>query len=765
MRLFARQTARQKEIRRSKAERRLTWYHRVSEHLHVPPLAYLLLCATCAAIIVNAGAPPLLLQVGERAPRAITARVAFRIEDERATQVERMRARDRTEDYYTLDATLLRDLAGRLSSAIRLARESAGDTARLIEQAAALDLVLDPAGAAELLQFAADPEDRRFAHAVDRAIELLMRQPLVEANDSARRGIAINAILVDPQQQVERAIPITRLLFSNNPEHVVTVIGEAAHAFPEALRPAMVASLRTMLRTPVATTAKPLYRYDFARSTREAQAAADRVVTQYVEYSAGATLADAGTISADELLVLREEQRQYLARRDVDPAFDRAHRLAAFARGAVAFVLVFGLGGYIFVVHRKSLGPPLRRLVMAAALLLILGLVRATVLYTPYPHATIGLHALAVTLLAVVSRRGPAYATTGLMALLIALAAGQDATFLATLVVLSIVLFLGLREIRSRGRIVMVGGIAAVLVGLLTFLDGLMGNQELQFILETRVLWAVVATLVATFLVEGTLPLIEQFFGVTTSMTLLEWCDPNRPLLRMLAAESPGTYNHSLLVGTLAGAAADAIGADGLLARTGSYYHDIGKINKPEYFVENQALGCDNRHERLSPAMSHLVIIAHVKDGVEMAKEYGLPAALRPFIPEHHGTCVVEYFFHAANQARRPGDAEIPESQFRYPGPKPQTKETAIVMMCDTVEGAVRAMSEPTPHRIEDVVDRMIQKRMVDGQFDECDLTFRELAVIRASLVKTLSSVYHGRVRYPSGPKEERKATEARATS
>jgi membrane-associated HD superfamily phosphohydrolase len=160
--------------------------------------------------------------------------------------------------------------------------------------------------------------------------------------------------------------------------------------------------------------------------------------------------------------------------------------------------------------------------------------------------------------------------------------------------------------------------------------------------------------------------------------------------------------------------------------------------------------------------MSHLIIIGHVKDGIEMAKAYGVPTTLHAFIPEHHGTCVVEYFYHAANQARRPGDPEVSDTQFRYPGPKPQSRETAIVMMCDAVEGAVRAMPEPTPNRVEDTVDRMVEKRLVDGQFDECPLTFRELAAIRGSLVKSLISIYHGRIKYPS---EEKKEAEARSVS
>jgi putative nucleotidyltransferase with HDIG domain len=227
----------------------------------------------------------------------------------------------------------------------------------------------------------------------------------------------------------------------------------------------------------------------------------------------------------------------------------------------------------------------------------------------------------------------------------------------------------------------------------------------------------------------------------------------------MLAAEAPGTYNHSLLVGALAESAADAISANGLLCRAGAYYHDIGKINKPEYFIENQIQNI-SRHERLSPAMSLLVIIGHVKDGIEMAKEYKLPASLYAFIPEHHGTTLVEYFYHAAKQARGPDDPEVADTAFRYPGPKPQSRETAILMLCDGVEGAVRAMSEPTPNRIETVVSKIIQKRLMDGQFDECDLTFRELAQVEKSLVKSLCGIYHARIVYP-GKEEAEKRSQA----
>jgi hypothetical protein len=244
-------------------------------------------------------------------------------------------------------------------------------------------------------------------------------------------------------------------------------------------------------------------------------------------------------------------------------------------------------------------------------------------------------------------------------------------------------------------------------------------------------------------------------------MTLLDYSDANQPLLRRLAMDAPGTFSHSLLIGSIAEAAAEAIGCNGLLCRVGAYYHDIGKTNKPKYFVENE-MGSASRHKELSPAMSQLIIVGHVKDGIELAREYGLPTILRQFIETHHGTTLVEPFYNEAKKkyeapligpsAQRPIEPPPSESEFRYPGPKPRTKESAIVMLSDTVEGAVRSLSEVTPGKIEAVVHNMAMKRLQDGQFDECDLSLRELSQIEASMSKTLAAHYHGRIAYPTAP-------------
>jgi cyclic-di-AMP phosphodiesterase PgpH len=255
-------------------------------------------------------------------------------------------------------------------------------------------------------------------------------------------------------------------------------------------------------------------------------------------------------------------------------------------------------------------------------------------------------------------------------------------------------------------------------------------------------------TLVVGLIIQGFLPIIEQLFGVVTSMTLIDYSDANQPLLRKLAMEAPGTFSHSLLVGTIAEKAAEEIGVNGLLCRVGAYYHDIGKVNKPDYFFENQ-MGGSNRHDRLSPTMSKHVIVGHVKDGAEIAKEYKLPAAIRQFIETHHGRTLIKCFYEQAKKQDFSKNGSINEQDYRYPGPFPQTKEAAIVMLADSVEGAVRAMQEPSASRIHSLIHNMAMERLQDGQFDNCDLTLKELSKIVETLAKSLIAHHHARIAYP----------------
>jgi len=250
------------------------------------------------------------------------------------------------------------------------------------------------------------------------------------------------------------------------------------------------------------------------------------------------------------------------------------------------------------------------------------------------------------------------------------------------------------------------------------------------------------------------LPPVEHLFGLTSDITLLELSDLNRSLLKRLQLEAPGTYHHSMVVGSLAEAAAEAIGANSLLARVSAYYHDIGKISKPEYYAENEPAASRSRHEKLAPSMSTLVVKSHITDGLELARRERLPRAVQHAIPEHHGTMVMAFFYHKALES----DPQARREDFCYPGPRPRSRETAILMLADGVEGASRALAEPTPSRIRGLVTRIIEERVQQGQLDECGLTPQELARIRESFVPVLTAIFHVRAPYPPDPTRRARA-------
>ncbi len=258
--------------------------------------------------------------------------------------------------------------------------------------------------------------------------------------------------------------------------------------------------------------------------------------------------------------------------------------------------------------------------------------------------------------------------------------------------------------------------------------------------------------ILSSVLTIGMLPFLESAFGITTSVKLLELSNPNQPLLKRLLFEAPGTYHHAIMVGNMAEAAADAVGADSLLARVGAYYHDIGKLKRPYFFIENQ-FAQNNPHDKLAPTLSTLIITSHIKDGVELAQQHGLPDVIRDIIEQHHGTSLISFFYHKA----RDGESEstVKADDFRYDNPKPKTKEAAIVMLADSIEAGVRAMQKPNPGRIEGFVRKIIKDKLEDGQLEECDLTFRELDIIAQACAKILSGIFHTRVEYPDNVLQE----------
>lgn len=273
--------------------------------------------------------------------------------------------------------------------------------------------------------------------------------------------------------------------------------------------------------------------------------------------------------------------------------------------------------------------------------------------------------------------------------------------------------------------------------------------------------FSVAGGLLTTILVIGLMPFFETTFGILSALKLVELSNPNHPLLRKLLTETPGTYHHSVMVGNLSEAAAEAIGANGLLCRVGSYYHDIGKTKRPSYFIENQN-NMENPHDFIDPKLSKSIIIAHARDGVEMQKDYKLPKPIRDIAEQHHGTTFLHYFYHKALRlAEEQGvEPDFTEEDFRYPGPKAQSKEAAVVGIADSVEAAVRSLRKPTVEQVESMIEKIIKSRLDDHQFNECDLTMRELDLIAQTLKETVMGIFHSRIEYPEEIKKSKENEE-----
>ncbi len=497
---------------------------------------------------------------------------------------------------------------------------------------------------------------------------------------------------------------------------------------------------------------------------KEAAAAVQPVMTTY--RSGEDRLAEAGVLLADtEIDLLRQEWRATISNMHV---VDKLARVAAYA-GMIAALYLLCATYIFFVDDRGLLYDHVRLAKLLTIMVVAIGLGYAA--SSDQWRGELVPLVLASIICAVVYGRELALLLMAAACVSLTLFLGSDLSQLVMMIAACCSCILLLGRIRSRTHLLFVGATSAAITILTVIGVGIVTGNTMSAVstaidvepmyrgpsfnvvvweLIKSAVWAGFSIMVSASIMTPLLPFVEKSFGVQTDLSLLELGDASHPLLRRLAQRAPGTYNHSINVASIAEAAADEIGANGLLVRVGAYFHDIGKMFKPEYFIENQSAGI-NQHDSLQPAMSTLVIIAHVKDGADLARSHHLPEPIVDFIMQHHGTTLVEYFYREA--ARRseedPNGEEVSDKDFRYPGPKPQTLEAAVMMLADTVESASRTLVDPTPSRIQNLVDSIAQKKMSDGQFDECGLTFRQLDRIRRSLVKSLTAIYHARVKYP----------------
>jgi hypothetical protein len=416
-----------------------------------------------------------------------------------------------------------------------------------------------------------------------------------------------------------------------------------------------------------------------------------------------------------------------------------------FQIGRIFFVLLMFFLVIIYLIYyRRKIFDDNRMLAMISIIYVIQLLLTGIIIqYTNWNNLTIPV-ILAPMLLAMLLDFGIAFITIITFSLIMGAAMGYDYQFAFMTIIVSSIAIFSVQKIRNRGQ--MFRAIFYIILGyfVVQMIFGLMHAQTLDQTLKEFVYFILPNAILTPTLAYFMIGIFERTFDVTTDITLLELSDMNHPLLQQLSVKAPGTFHHSIIVANIAVKAAEAIGANVLLTRVGCYFHDIGKMDKPEYFIENQKPG-ENKHDGLTPSMSHLILVNHVKEGLRLAEQYHLPKAVRQFIAEHHGTTMAYFFYQKAVSLGE----NVKEDDFRYPGPKPQSRETAISLLADSLEAATRSLKNPSEKTIRELVQKIFEQKFADGQFDECDLTVKDIAKIKEALMPVLKSIYHVRVEYP----------------
>ncbi|NOY06408.1 MAG: HDIG domain-containing protein [Chlorobi bacterium] len=425
--------------------------------------------------------------------------------------------------------------------------------------------------------------------------------------------------------------------------------------------------------------------------------------------------------------------------------------LEGVGRAGHVAVILFLFVIYLYLFRKKIFDDNSKLLLISILILFVSSLAYFSyMMKSSDPVEYLILVPTASMLLTVIFDSRVGYNITVVMALLAgAICGGNYSIIVASLVAGALGVYT-VRDIKNRTQIFR--SLAFIFLGYavcITFF-GLQRSEEISKIMM-QLGYALGNSIISPVLTFGLLIFFEKFFGITTDLTLLELSDYTHPLLRELSTKAPGTFHHSINMASMAEAAAKEIGANPILARVGAYYHDIGKIVAPEFFVENQ-ISQINRHDDLDPKESARIIIDHVREGVALGRKYGLPERILEFIPAHHGKTIVSYFYAREKEQAR----DVSKDEFRYPGPRPRSKETAIVMLADTIEAAARAIDEPTPEKIKQLIDSIVTKRLNEGELDEADITMQDLFKIKKSFLGILLGIHHNRIKYPSQEEEQK---------
>ncbi len=702
--------------------------------------AVILLFGAAVFVVITTGRPSIGVDVGDRSPRDYVARVTFQSTDLERTETARERARMLQPPVFRHQPEAWREGVAEI-----LALIVSDDRDALRERL--------PEGFPREDFLALVPELRKRVEALQEVLNGLADRYLALPRDLDHQVLQeklTNRVLLTGPSEESRTVAFSdlkELSGSAGP------LREALEAPLGGLPPDKADLARRGLARLLPPTVSP----DLERTREAAREAAEQEPEKRKTVDKGRIiLAKGSEVRPQHIQDLRSERNRYHA----TPA--GAMAMAERLGGVALLVLILMAASVVYA--RRYCAELLRKRVQVLAFFFITLVVAAlarvcvlrdiTPLWVPVPMMVI------ITSLVYDQRFG--MGTAVFFSLLVRLAAPGAASEFTVLLLGGLGAALLSGEVRTRGALIKAG----FLTGLVQFLAvwglGLMGAETTgriplafwQSPLLHDSLAALANGFLGGFIVSGALPLIETLFGVTTDIRLLEWSDPNQPLLQKLLLNAPGTYHHSMLVGSMAAEAAEAVGANPLLARVSAYFHDVGKLKKPEYFAENMPEDGENPHNDLSPTMSNLIITAHPKDGAEMAEKYGVPKEVRDIILQSHGTSVLRYFWHKA----RGGDQkknQIREHDFRYRQARPRSKEAAVIMLCDAVESATRSMQSPSPDQVRKTTREIILGRLHDGQLDESGLTITDLKKLEDSLVRSVRAIFHNRVRYPGQDSEQ----------
>ena len=727
----------------------------------------------CMWLITSGWMPPFGFRAGYKPMRDICANVAFSVPDPEGTEELRKQKRGEVTCTYVQNDLPLQELRYTLQSRVFevLAAESfaALDKKLWNEFLASKDKLTEAESEAAYVSFRSalvnDSDLTQLMGAVERVFQQFEETGLLEtlqhpAEDGSQISLKVHPV---GRPALVQLVGVKNVRIA---EVAADLTDRLAEAFRQAkMPPEHVANVAKLVNNWIANKGLPTtLTLDTEATQREYVELLPQLVARR-DFVPGDKLVQSGHgITPEKLDILRREHAAMAAKMT-------AWKMLRYSLADLGmYAALFLLGGVFVYHHRPVLITDLRQLTTLLAVVVLTVALGRLCTGELWQAEVVPIVLFGMTI-AIAYSRELALLLSAVVSLVLCISLGMGLAEFVLMVATGAAAILLLNRIRSRTKLMYVG-LGAALVAFLTTIGlgtligeplgswggtGLLPVQDWDSAgssfavhLLSGAVWHAFCTILAALIMTGLLPFIERLFDVQTDISLLELGDAAHPLLQELARRAPGTYNHSINVASLSEAAAETIGANGLLVRVGAYFHDIGKVFKPAYFVENQGRDV-NRHESLLPAMSTLVIIAHVKDGADLARQNRLPKTIIDFIEQHHGTTLVEYFYQQAAKRSEndPDKEEVEESSYRYPGPKPQTREAGVLMLADAAESASRTLVDPTPARIESLIEEITMKRLLDGQFEDCGITLQELNHIQDSLVKSLTAFYHARVKYP----------------